>query len=189
MQWIGLLLPRFYHLKRFPILALWSIVFLSFGETNQAPPGVASAKPAKTLNVGDVAPLFEVRTLENNYVSLSESKGKYVLLVFWATSSADSLAEMRSVRAAFEASDGDSRFACIGLCLDATKDAPLKFVEERRLHWPQGFLRDWSKTTLPGEYGVRTLPSVWLIGPDGKVFAKDLKGEKIKSAVEKVLSR
>jgi hypothetical protein len=33
------------------------------------------------------------------------------------------------------------------------------------------------------DYGVHGIPSLWLIGPDGKVVAKDLRGEGIKAAV------
>ena len=52
-----------------------------------------------------------------------------------------------------------------------------------------GFLGDWPKAGLPSKYGVQGIPSIFLIGPDGKILAKDLRGEAIKSAVEHALGK
>jgi len=179
---------------RFPILLLWPILLFSFVHQGFSSDNATSetnvvSKALKTLKIGDLAPGFEVRTLENNYVSLAEYKGKYVLLNFWATSCPECLVQTPYVRAAYYAADGDSRFTCISLCLDATKDAALKYVAEKRLEWPQGFLGDWAKATLPADYGIQKIPSIWLIGPDGKVVSKELRGNAIKAMVEKVLAR
>jgi hypothetical protein len=48
---------------------------------------------------------------------------------------------------------------------------------------------DWSKTDLPSRYGVDGIPSIFLIGPDGKIIAKDLRGENTRVAVEKALTK
>lgn len=53
----------------------------------------------------------------------------------------------------------------------------------------QGFLGDWSKATLPDQYGVRGIPEIFLIGPDGKIAARDLRCENIKPAVSKALAK
>jgi len=37
-------------------------------------------------------------------------------------------------------------------------------------------------------YGITSIPSIWLIGPDGKIIAKDLHGDALKEAVKKALS-
>ena len=42
--------------------------------------------------------------------------------------------------------------------------------------WHQGFLGDWQEAKLPGAFGVQGIPSMMLIGPDGKVIAMDLRG-------------
>jgi hypothetical protein len=52
-----------------------------------------------------------------------------------------------------------------------------------------GFLGEWSKTDLPSRYGVEGIPSIFLIGPEGKVLAKDLRGDAIKSTVERALAK
>ena len=45
----------------------------------------------------------------------------------------------------------------------------------------------WPRLEVATEYGVRGIPSIWLIGPDGKVVAKDLRGDAIKDALAKRL--
>ena len=52
-----------------------------------------------------------------------------------------------------------------------------------------GFLGEWSKSDLPNQYGVEGIPSIFLIGPDGKIIAKDLRGENIKATVERALAK
>jgi hypothetical protein len=48
-------------------------------------------------------------------------------------------------------------------------------------------LASWDRAKLPDEYGVRGIPSIWLIGPDGTVIAKYLRGGQIKSTVATAL--
>ena len=59
---------------------------------------------------------------------------------------------------------------------------------ENDLGWTQGFLGDSSSTAVPEHYGVRGLPPIWLIGLDGKVVVKDLRGERIYAGVTEALS-
>ena len=54
----------------------------------------------------------------------------------------------------------------------------------------QGYLGAWNdnKTTTRA-FGVKSVPSIWLIGPDGRVVARDLGGEKIGDAVRAALGK
>ncbi len=75
----------------------------------------------------------------------------------------------------------------VGLSLDEKPEEPRKYASDNDMHWPQRFLGEWSKSDVPEHYGVRGIPSIWLIGPDGKVVAKDLRGKQIKETVAKAL--
>ena len=46
-----------------------------------------------------------------------------------------------------------------------------------------------TKTGTAAAYGVQGIPSIWLIGPDGKVIAKELRGERIKMEIAKALGK
>ena len=143
--------------------------------------------PRKVVKITEPAPAFQVETLDGKPLNLADYRGKYVLLDFWATWCGPCVAETPYLKETFDAFGHDERFVMIGLSLDKSKDAPKSYVEKNGLRWTQGFLGDWAKTKVPDEYGISGIPAIWLIGPDGKIIAKNLRGKGIKKVVAKVL--
>ena len=139
------------------------------------------------LGAGETAPSFEVKTLEGKTIKLSDYRGKYVLLDFWATWCSICLGETPGLKSTHDAFDKDDRFVMIGLSLDDKVELPREYVAKQGLNWIQCLLGDdWS---LPKQYGVWGIPAVFLVGPDGKVVAGRLHGDGIKAAVAEALRR
>ncbi len=136
-----------------------------------------------SLVVGAQAAEFEVLTVNGRTVKLSDFRGKWILLDFWAASCVGCILETPHLKAVWNAYGEDPRFAMIGLSLDKDMEAPKQYADAKQLGWIQGFLGDWSKTRIPAQYGVQGIPSIFLIDPEGKIIAKGLRGERIMQAV------
>jgi peroxiredoxin len=144
--------------------------------------------PLRTLNVGDPAPSAARVAADGRPLDLAAYRGKFVLLAFWNTWRNSSLALLPHLKATYEAFGRDERFALIGLGLDVDPEMPARYAARRGLNWEQRYLGNSDDpNAIAAAFGVRWAPQVILIGPDGKVLAKDLAGEPIKETVAKAL--
>jgi len=68
----------------------------------------------------------------------------------------------------------------IGLSVDATIDLPKALHKKKPLAYLQGFMGQGDPyQTVREAYGIRGIPSIWLIGPDGTIIARDLRGRHV----------
>ena len=70
----------------------------------------------------------------------------------------------------------------VSFSLDKTIQPFRAMIRKHGLPWPHVFLADW-KDQITKSYGVRVIPFIILIGPDGKVLATHLRKEGIRKAV------
>ena len=147
-------------------------------------------KDVKLLGVfvGGDAPEFEAPTLDDAKIRLSDFRGKVVLIDFWATWCTPCVAELPNVKKAYERFAGDG-FVVISVSFDKDGATAKKYANKNGLTWPQVWIKGADKSPLAKLYGVSGIPATFLIGPDGKVAAKNLRGEKLISTVEREIRK
>jgi hypothetical protein len=94
---------------------------------------------------------------------------------------------MKTLEKVHEQFGHDPRFAMLSLSTDDKPDAPERFLAARHSVGLQAYAGRSSASTVKQDFGVTAIPSIWLIAPDGRVIAKDLRGDGIIQAIDKAL--
>lgn len=148
---------------------------------------IAKVKVQSVL-AGMAAPDFEATTLDGQPFKLSELRGKVVLVDFWATWCAPCVAELPNLMKLYEEFGGE-HFAVVGISFDRDAATTRKFAGARGLRWPQIWAERADEGPIAGLYGVGGIPATFLIGADGKVLERDLRGEALKAAVGRAVRK
>ncbi len=125
---------------------------------------------------------FTLKMLSGDTFTLSSQKGRVVLIDFWATWCAPCLEEMPRIKRIY-ATYRDKGFEIIGISLDRRRKDVIKYVQDKKLGWKvscSGAL--WGDPTAR-LYGVKKIPSTWLVDKEGILREINLSGEALEKAI------
>lgn len=136
--------------------------------------------------VGSKALDFTQNDPDGKPVSLSQFKGKYVLIDFWASWCRPCRIENPNVVAAYNEFKNKG-FTILGVSLDQNKTNWLKAIKDDNLTWTQiSDLQFWNNAVARA-YSIESIPQNLLIDPNGTIIAKNLRGEELRKRLREFI--
>ncbi len=143
---------------------------------------------AKATAVGQPAQWTTLPTDQNKPLALTDYKGKYVLLDFWASWCVPCIQNLPDVKELYNKYQKEN-FDIVGVSLDDDKNKWIEAIKKHNLPWIQASdLKGW-KNAVAVLYDIRSIPKYILVGPDGKIIANSNDIGQIKQQLEKTLKQ
>ena len=136
--------------------------------------------------VGAIAPELSGPTPEGGTIKLSDLRGRYVLVDFWASWCAPCRIQNR-VYVDLYAKHKSARFEILAVSVDQTAAAWKAGIVKDNATWlHMSDVSGW-KSPLAAAYNVSTIPASFLLDPDGRIIAKDARGDQLSAILAKQL--
>lgn len=144
----------------------------------------------KAVALGAIAPEFAEADTSGKIINLSSFRGQYVLIDFWASWCGPCRRENPNVVKAYNHYKGQ-KFTILGVSLDKpnAKEKWLAAIHKDGLTWNHvSDLKFWDSKAA-GLYAVRGIPQNFLIDPNGKIIAKNLRGDDLEDKLAEIFGK
>jgi thiol-disulfide isomerase/thioredoxin len=166
-----------------PMLGALSAEFKATDEVKKITHTLAMAKK---FAIGAPIMDFTQNDPDGKPVSLSSLKGKYVLIDFWASWCGPCRMEYPFIHKAYDQFK-NKNFEVIGVSLDDKKDLWLKAIKDNHFDWIEVCDFKGRQNDVAVAYGITAIPQSLLVDPNGKIIAKNLRGEDLIEKLKEVI--
>lgn len=136
--------------------------------------------------VGKIAPSFSQRDTSAKLISLSDFKGKYVLIDFWASWCVPCRTENPNLVKAYNKYK-DKKFTILSISLDNKRANWIEAIRKDSLNWTHiSDLKFWDNAIVK-QYSIASVPSNILLDPNGRIIAINLRGEALEHNLAKLI--
>jgi AhpC/TSA family. len=144
---------------------------------------VGKDKPTGGLNIGDVAPDFNIRTtLNNQQLNLKDLKGQYVLINFWA--SYDAQSRMQNVSLSNAVSSSFNKVKFVSISFDEYQSVFKETIRKDRIVSPTCFVETKGESSkLFKEYNLNRGFNNYLLDENGVIIAKNISVSELSSFI------
>ncbi len=154
----------------------------------QVKPFLENLKRLKGVTIGSEAPEIALPTPAGPIMRLSDLRGKYVLIDFWASWCGPCRRENPNVIKTYAAYK-DKGFEIFGVSLDQDKAAWTNAIAKDQLTWPHvSDLQYWNSVAAQA-YKVSSIPMTFLLDPQGKIIAKGLRGDSLNQYLSNLFTK
>ena len=145
--------------------------------------------PAAKVAIGAIAPELEFPDPDGKMRKLSDLRGKVVLLDFWASWCGPCRRENPNVTRIYSLYH-DKGFEIFSVSLDRDAASWKRAIEADKLVWPNHVsdLKQW-QSQAAAIYGVRSIPSTFLLDKEGRIVQRDLRGADLERAVKQLVEQ
>ena len=170
------------------IAAIIAVILLlpSCGNRNAKKGAETDAESTTLVKAGDTAPDFTVEMVDGSSVTLGDLKGKVVLLNFWATWCTPCMNEVPHLKKAYETFHAKG-FEIYGVSLDTDLTRWENTIGEEDVNWINVAQKKGGGFDPTALYAVSSISANFLISPEGKIVAKNLRGEHLEAKLAEVL--
>ena len=142
---------------------------------------MAAVKP---ISVGHKAPEFTIKSIDGKDVKLTDYKGKYVMLDFWASWCGPCRQENPNVVKQY-AIYKDKGFNILGISLDIEKKDWQQAINADKLSWTHVSDLQRFEGATERLYHIEAIPSNFIIDPQGTIVAKNVTGADLEDFLKK----